>query len=383
LLLGFAGLLAWSLPTILIAMLLGLLPSASFRASRNRGAGTIVLLPDRLQWRQRGATLDVPAARVVGGYLARKFRAPLGKAPAPRESPYRSVHLRLDNGEERQFDMETQADAERVMAHVDVDGARRAVVAPLRGVLGAFTRGLLAFTFSLPCFLMLLVSLAGPKMAIVAVAAAVAFTVFVVRSLGYPRAIVGSDGIRLTGRLLPKFVSFADIVDVQRTGGASPHGGSIDSGVAIVRKDGGTLSLPTIGQSPDEAQALVSRIRKGMQAYSKDPAERVRWALERRGRPVEAWRTDLKRVAETEGGFREQAIGRDDVERVLADPSAAADQRLGAALALRGMSDDAKVRIREAAATSANVRLRVALEAAADDEVDEAALEGALQAQRK
>ncbi len=66
---------------------------------------------------------------------------------------------------------------------------------------------------------------------------------------------------------------------------------------------------------------------------------------------------------------------------MLADPMARAEDRVGAALALRAAGvDGAAERIRRAAATSANGALGVALEAAAtgtlDDEVLRAATEG-------
>ena len=58
------------------------------------------------------------------------------------------------------------------------------------------------------------------------------------------------------------------------------------------------------------------------------------------------------------------------------------DQRLGAALALRGIDPEAGGRSARPRAC-ANVPLRVALEATAEAELDEAALEGALKAQRR
>ena len=70
------------------------------------------------------------------------------------------------------------------------------------------------------------------------------------------------------------------------------------------------------------------------------------------------------------GGFRDAALGSSDLEQVLADPRAPLGRRIGAALALR---EDATglARVRVAASTAADPRVRVALENAGADDLDE------------
>jgi hypothetical protein len=247
-------------------------------------------------------------------------------------------------------------------------------------MLGAFTRGLLAFLGSLPLCMFLAGALLGPSMSPMGMVLSAAFTVLFVRLYGYPRVVIGADGIRLVGRLVPRFIPFADLTGARlRPGDASGV-----TGVEVTRSDGRTFLLPTIAQTEDAEHALVERIRAGIEAYAKGGDDRLLGALERRGRPVPVWKEDLRRLAQAEGGFRQQAIGREDFERVLADPSAPADRRVGAALALEATVDEtAKDRIRVAAAASASPPLRIALEAAADGEVDEEAVDEALAAHHR
>lgn len=63
-------------------------------------------------------------------------------------------------------------------------------------------------------------------------------------------------------------------------------------------------------------------------------------------------------------------------ESVLEDPTSRAEDRVGAALALRATgADGAAERIRVAASTTANPRLRVALDATAEDALDDEMLD--------
>jgi hypothetical protein len=361
-------------------------PAVITHYRRRRIHGEVELDPGGLRWRQAGEESAVRTERITGGHLVRKFRAPLVEPSGPlsaagREArPQRSVLLQLDNGSQWQVDLETRDDAERVLSHVGLDAGKRAVVAPLRGVLGAFTRGLLAFCVAVPLLMAFSNALLGPARSWVGLLLALVVTIFWVKRYGYPQVVVGTDGIRLIGRLLPRFVPYAEITDAQR---GVAHDGSAAgaSGVELSCKNGRRLFLPTIAQTEDAEQALVERIRAGIKAYGQAGEDRLMGALERRGRPIQAWKDDLKRVAVAEAGFRQQAFGREDFERVLTDPSAAAERRVGAALALRGMDEEAAPRIRIAAAASANPKLRVALEAAAEGEVDEAALGDAREGQ--
>ena len=100
------------------------------------------------------------------------------------------------------------------------------------------------------------------------------------------------------------------------------------------------------------------------------------------GRTIDAWRSALVGLVERGGDYREASLTLDDLARVLEDPSAPAEQRIGAALGLRSLrgsegAEAALTRIRIAAAATANPRVRIALTKAAEDELDDAAVDEA------
>jgi hypothetical protein len=103
-------------------------------------------------------------------------------------------------------------------------------------------------------------------------------------------------------------------------------------------------------------------------------------ALERHGRPFARWRAELASLAQQGADYRRNAgLARDDLQRVLEDASAPTEHRVGAAVALAAAGEvDIRRRVRIAAAACADRDLRAALEAAAEEELDEAKLERAL-----
>jgi hypothetical protein len=187
--------------------------------------------------------------------------------------------------------------------------------------------------------------------------------VFVARNLR-PRVVVGLDGIRLMGVLRPKFVPYSKIQSRGRVE-SSPQTGS----VIVIETADGQLIFPVIGQSNMQIDALIDRIEQGRKRYEEGSARSLH-ALDRAGRSMSEWMAAVRRLPAT-GGFRDPALDAGDLERVVADPKAPLERRVGAALALR---DPVKVRV--AAEQAADPKVRVALEATIDE--DEAAIERAL-----
>jgi hypothetical protein len=261
--------------------------------------------------------------------------------------------------------------AEDVLRGFGLDLERRALSAPLRGMLGSFTKGLLAFTVTMIAATLALGPVAHLWTLLLAPLLATAATVLVLRRFGSPRVIVGVDGLRVTGALRTVFVPFSEITGVASARKA--YEGQVESGIVVERRHGDPLLLPTVGQSSDQSAALVRRIREGMARYGAADARPLA-ALERNGRSLAEWKQDLERRILAGGGFRDQALGKDDLERVLADARAPAERRVGAALALRVADEGAVARIRVAAETCANEDLRAAFEEVADDAVDEETL---------
>jgi len=290
----------------------------------------------------RSLGLDRGVARhdVIGGHVV------------PRN---RGVLLRLADGSELIAEMEND-DAERVPLgrghrrvhenaprHPRLAGVRRGRSDLALGRLGSAARGLRLDRRALP----------------------------VVGRFGFPRAIVGSDGVRFEGGLRTRFVPFAEIERV--TVMPLPQ-----RAIILNCRGGEWLHLSMITRSEDEQLALLARIDAGKAAFAPTGEDRVTGLLERGGRSIAEWKEAVRRVALSDAGFRQQPLRHDDFERVLADPTAPADRRVGTALALRALDERAAVRIRVAAEGSANERLRVLLEAASDGEVDEDALADAM-----
>jgi hypothetical protein len=125
-----------------------------------------------------------------------------------------------------------------------------------------------------------------------------------------------------------------------------------------------------IGQSTEQIHALARRIEEGRARHAKSQAHPLE-LLDRNGRSILKWQKSVRTAML--GGFRDVALGRNDLEEILADPKAPLERRIGAALALRE-EQEGRARIRIAAETAADAGVRAALEAASHEEIDEAAL---------
>jgi len=285
------------------------------------------------------------------------------------------VKLELTGARGLRLELQEGDAGERLLERLGQSVRSRALAAPLRGELGALTKGLVALLVSSVASLALFGSFFGPQHLLVtlfvSLAASTTFTAFVLRRFGWPKVYVGIDGVRVAGGLRARFVPYVDIGPVHEMSGE----------LQVALRDGTLLHLQTVGQSHDEIAALARRIEQGRAACLTGATNDL-GALGRDGRSIHQWNVDVRRTAIASGGFREQALGREDYERLLLDARAPTDQRIGAALALRAVDPDAPARIRVAATASANEKLRVALEACAradeGEEVDHAALEGAL-----
>ncbi len=175
----------------------------------------------------------------------------------------------------------------------------------------------------------------------------------------------GRDGVRIAAGLLRRFIPYRSIQKVSR---ARRH--------LVFETAAGSVRTPRIDDSR-AIPVLVSRIEERRAAAALAGAPPLD-ALDRRERPIGEWRAALDELARGGKAFRGAALRDDDLQRVLDEPGAPLEQRIGAALALRSRGGNAQGRIRVAAGSSVERRVRVALEAAAADDVDERAIERAL-----
>ena len=286
-----------------------------------------------------------------------------------------NVVLLLSDGREVDVVPEAAADARAMLEHLGATLERRTLTAPLRGVLGRFTKTLLTLLLApmLLSFALFALHVPASVFGWVVLFGTLAAALTIPARLS-PRVEIGADGVRLLGGLRARFIAYRDMIAVEHATHAAVGGG----GALLLTTKQGPVLLPVIGQSPEQVEALRARVARGI-AGAQGEGEGV-LALDRGGRAIGAWREALARVASAAGGFRDAMLTREQIEAVLADASAPVERRTGAALALRVVAgDDASARIRVAAETCASPHARVALEAAAEDAIDDAALDEALE----
>jgi hypothetical protein len=328
------------------------------------------------RWSRPLVTLGEGELRIVGAHDA-SYVLPVAAVKEGWEHPANgSVLLRVDGGREITIVPIHRDDGERLLAHARVAPDQRAIAMPLRRTLGAFTIGLLAWLVGYVVSVFAMASLGPISVFVLSPLVATIPCILSVWRLGNPRVIVGSDGVRTRGLLHQRFVPHGHIDRINTFHSA------IDgtSGVRIGLRDGSAVVLPVVALGRDHLDAVVRRIERARELALGSGTPQVD-ALARGDRSMAEWRNEIERLAVAQPGFRERALGREDFERVLADPNALPDQRVGAAMALRVADPDAaKARVRVAALAVADEHVRRALLAAAEGEPEE--IESALRAAR-
>jgi hypothetical protein len=121
-------------------------------------------------------------------------------------------------------------------------------------------------------------------------------------------------------------------------------------------------ALAGVGVDDVRAREIVNRAAERT-AKARTDAQ----VFERGERSIGEWRRHIK--ASMEGGYRASPVTAEEAASVLRSAEATAAQRIGAGIALRAFGE--QHRVRAAIDATANVRVRVALEAIADDRADE------------
>jgi hypothetical protein len=188
--------------------------------------------------------------------------------------------------------------------------------------------------------------------------------------LGRSSLTIAEDGLLLREGRRRTFVSYRSLRSVGVTGDDSSVG--YYTALLLRGVDGKERTVATRGERA-EVKAIAGRIEAALGCHQVAHQHRVPVDLLARGqRSIARWRADLSGA---QASFRQLALPEEELLAVLTDPGAPTEQRIGAGLALRG---EARARIRVAAAASADPVVRVALEAVAEEEIDEPRLEAAL-----
>lgn len=191
------------------------------------------------------------------------------------------------------------------------------------------------------------------------------FTGSLARSASPPRLEVGTDGVAIR-HVRRDFVRYESLLRVE-------------AGDTLVLHllDGTRRDVPTsagLGVDARFARAAAAAIALARERFAASRKPHDFGLLERNGRPVAEWRAALSALLAPSGAFRGVALDREGVLRVLDDPAASPERRVGAVLALAGGDHDALTRVRVAIDGCAHPETREAMEAARDGRLDERAI---------
>ena len=222
------------------------------------------------------------------------------------------------------------------------------VVGTFFGLVGAFT-GL-----DLPGWLVWLTVLPGWAL----------FTAATTARSAPARVDVGTDGVLVRRLLSKRFIPYEHLHSVTVRGDTLALYLGAREVVAL------TTTSPGDGASAKAAEAVTYALDRWRRARRADDLG----LLDRRGRAIDAWRDAVRAMLAPQGAFRGLALDRDVLLRVLEDPTASHERRVGAALALAEADGEARTRVRVAIEGSAHEGLRDALDAAVEGRLDEAAV---------
>lgn len=326
----------------------------------------------------KAGTLEVEGAELVivrGEPVRRIPIASVAGAMIVPVSPNGPVHIELllENGEQVLVDAKDADTARSLLAKAGISIEKRTA----RTVFSASMRpvALLAALFSSfvagPIFL----PLGGESVS----GAIMWFTIVLAAFVGAamatsaPEVTVGLDGLRVRNARRTWFESFDGVVDVRSTA----------RGLELVKGDGTAKPVPLylVGTPQRQMQrdALVESIQDALEERAKTAqGTEALAALARAGRTVSSWREAIRSMA-LDGSYRRASLPFEGLTRVLQRADASPEDRIGAALALKASHpEEATERVRIAAQTCADPKVRVALERVAEGAEEDAAIEEAL-----
>jgi hypothetical protein len=192
------------------------------------------------------------------------------------------------------------------------------------------------------------------------------------RVLAPPKMSVGLDGVTIVRHdWRHTFVPLENIRAARQTNVGSP--------VLLDLESDGVIEIGGSVVDTQKRDAFAQHVRDLLHLREASRAQSSE-ALARQGRTIRAWRDHLRGVVEG-GGYRVAASGstKELLEELVIAPGTPKEKRIGAALALRVAGDSQAIPlIRVAADACADNEARKALEAIAEEEVDEATLERVL-----
>jgi hypothetical protein len=295
-----------------------------------------------------------------------------------------SVVLRMRGGDVISLEAPTVKEARAVLESAGV-GAHQQVLrmrlanAMSQVPIGGCIAALGSFALPIVAIIAIIAIVATPEgdtargTAVLILAMATMVFTLLVRALIPRQVVIGTDGIAVERILGRTFVPHARITDVVSTGGA----------VVLQIRGERPLWLPTGSRyasartRADESphSALLNRIEEARAAGRAGSSRGARAVdLDRAGRTLDGWREHLRGLTSS-ATYRRPAVVNDEIASVLEDAGAPPERRIAAAVALAPITDPAvRLRIQGVVRACADDRLRIALQAAVDDELTEAEL---------
>jgi hypothetical protein len=394
---GLAAKVGWTAAALTVAPFgIAIVLRALGLASRSTGAALgmmllgapvlalVALFLRRFRWKRPGS-IAIEGGALVLERSGHDRRIPLGDLTAGHTSPLRrAVEIELRNGDLVHAHVPSVEDGQRLLEAAGLDAARRtmrmrlgettfldvisillgpALVSPLVAVFSRMVKGI-------PGAVML-----NPLLAILLT---IALFRLVRGIFGPAELVIGADGIIVRQWWQARFVPFSQIESVDAASGPTPP-------VVINLIDGTAIQARTRHLSAAQREELAARIADARRAFEAGDAGGGAIArLDRHGRSAAAWREALRALSASAESYREQGgLDRDALVAVLESPAAPVERRIGAAVALAAGGDaEARARVRVAAEACANERVRIALARAAEDALDDEAIEAAVAAER-
>ncbi|MDC0678747.1 hypothetical protein [Sorangium atrum] len=312
---------------------------------------------------------DAAGLRFTSGAVKRSIPRTDIRSGLVLSDPHVRVELCLRRGQVIEVHVAREEEGARLLAALGIGPTERRVAVSL----GSVHRELAAGCVGVPVFTILWLivisaltrplSNAGSFWPVVAWAALALLSTWLLRRAARStQVVVGTDGVRVERPFSTVWIPYAELAAVRTLG----------ERLLLSRRGGGSVVLRT---KDTLTEALAQRIRDAHEgATAGGAAPRGAEALERRGRELGAWREDLRKLLAA-GDYRAAGLTPEDALHALDDASAPRDRRVGAALFLRVAGyPEAQEHIRVAAGATADDALRAALEHAAEEEVDDAAL---------
>jgi hypothetical protein len=346
-----------ALAGVAASALLGVV-AAGLRRGRALPAGEATALADALRLGAGPDAFVLHAKEVRAGWVV----------PGAQTA---SVEFERADGARVALTVAGTADAQEVLGAMGFDAQRRSLKVSLGRAWDGPLRALGVLLFgglqTLPLLALFAAWLHLGPVARALLFASVAVAGFIVasRTMGPPELTIGADGITLQRGFQPRFLPYRLLRWIERDG----------DDLVLLLVDEQRIRVTPTSRDARRDDMVVERIRGAAERARAQGGNATLALLDRNGRSVHEWREALRALHGT-SGYRNSGLGDAELQAVLADPSASAERRIAAAVALASHDPTgALTRVRVAVDACADPALREAVASALRGDLDDESLE--------